>query len=348
MPPEQEAAADSGALSLDQFVGILDKPPPKEEPEAEAEQVEAEPQAEQADPEAEAGDEEIEATEDDLDAEEVEEPEDETPKLPPPKSWAAEDHAAWEELTPGAQAVVAKREADRDRAVKEAAEKAGRATAEVKTLAEGYEQARASIADEVTRAATAWQEKWGKVDWLQVARDYSPQDYNYYKAQADAEREQIVTYAEHLKGVQAKAAKASELARAAFIADEATKLAELSPELTDPEKGPARRKEVAEYLLAQGFTADVLNDISAAELTIARKAQLWDNAQKAAKSQAALPRKNPISTAKPAPTGAGGGASPQRNLQAASQRLTKTGSIDAFVDVLNIEEEQRTRKARRT
>lgn len=340
-------AADSGALSLDQFVGALDK-------DAEAANAETEEEIErqgdgETEVEAEAEAVEEDETEIEAEAEEEEEPEPEPepePKLPAPQSWAKEDRAAWDALPAAAQAVIAKREADRDRAVSEAATKAGRAAAEVQALAQNYEQVKNNVYGELEREAETWSKRWGNVDWQRLADD-RPKDYISYKAQADAEREQVFATKARLDKVAADAKKASDLARTAFLAEQSDLLMTLSPELTDPEKGPARRAKVAEFLLKQGFSEDVLAEISAPELAISYDAMRWRDAQEAAKKQASLPRKNPTSTAKPTPTGGGQAvASPQRTLQAASQKLTKTGRLDDFVNLLNAEEEHRSRKAR--
>lgn len=274
--------------------------------------------------------------------------EDEREHLPPPKSWAAEDHAAWSELTPKAQEVVLKREADRDRAVADAATKAGKAVAEVKQLAQNYETVAQAAADEVTRASQDWHARWGNVDWVTYARQ-NPQACLEDKTLADAERQQIIDYVNHQTKVKADADKAAQLARNAYLSEEWTKLAELSPELTEAEKGQERRKEVIEYLGAQGFTQDVLSDISAVEMTLARKAMLWDNAQKAAKTQAAIPRKNPTNGAKALPSSGGSGVPPSsaRIVSAANARLSKNGGINDLVALFDAEDAAKARKGTR-
>ncbi len=346
MSTEQQAPANDGALSIDQFTAQLDAvidAPEQDEEEAQAAGDEADPVEALADDEV-AEDEELTAA----DEEEVEEEEAEPSQAaPPPKSWPAEDQALWAKVPTEIQAVIAKREADRDRAVHEATTKAGRAAAEVKTLAEGYSQVAERVTDDVTRAATAWQERWGNVDWVAYAQQ-DPQAYIAHKAQADAERQQIVDYARYQEQVRADADKAAKLAREAFLTEEWSKLAELSPELVDPKEGKARRTEVVEYLGAQGFTQDVLSDLSAVEMTIARKAMLWDNAQKAAKKQAELPRKNPTNTAKPIPSGGTGAAAPstQRIVAAANARLAKNGRVDDLVALFDAEDALKARKGR--
>jgi hypothetical protein len=338
-------AADSGALSLDQFVGVLDKE--AEAPAAEIEEEET-PETEVA-----AETETAEVEEPDLEDEEIEadvEEEEELPetKLPPPQSWAKEDHAAWAELPAKVQEVVAKREADRDRAVSVLTQQHAETSKQVKALAENYDAAAKHLTDDAERAETAWVKRWGNVDWTALA-DKKPNDYIYYKAQADQERDEVLHLRAQRDKARADAEHASKLERNAFLKEEGEKLAKIMPELMDPKEGPARRQALAVYAFESypSITPEVLANASADELSILEKARRYDESQKRAKAQATLPRKNPTSTAKPTPTGGGQAvASPQRNLQAASQKLTKTGRLDDFVNLLNVEEEQRNRKAR--
>lgn len=354
MPGQQTAAAPAdGALSLDQFVGVLDADAAKaaapiDEEDDSAPAAEAGEAADEAvgDHEEAAEEENIEAADEDGEEEEAEP----APIPDPPQSWSKEDREGWAELSPKARETVLRRERERDAAIADVTTKTGRALAELQNISKDYERVAQTLTDDVERARQAWQKQWGGVHWPTVAQQHGLEQAQQWKLQADTEREQIETYAKQVDAEKAKAAKASEVARAAWLADEAKKLTELSPELADPKEGPARRAEVGKYLVAQGFAEETVRDVSALELSIARKAMLWDNAQKAAKAAANLPRKNPISTAKPMPAASAAGAavaSPKRDLQAASQRLTKTGSIDAFVGLLDAEEAARNRKVRR-
>lgn len=343
MSTEQQAPAADGAISIDQFTAQLDAvaEAPEQEEEAQAEAVE--------DDALEAADDEtLEAdAEDEPEIEEEDEEAEPVQVAPAPKSWTAEDQALWAKVPAEVQAVIAKREADRDRAVQEATTKAGRAAAEVRQIAESYTQVASQVTDEVTRAAQVWDQRWGNVDWVRYARE-RPQDCLEDKTLAEEERQQVLDLMLRSEKAKQDASKAAALARQAFLTEELTKLAELSPELADPKDGAVRRKEVAEYLVATGFEPEVIADISAAELTIARKAMLWDNAQKAAKKQSELPRKNPTSTAKSIPPGGTGAAAPstQRIVAAANARLAKNGRVDDLVALFDAEDAQKAKRGR--
>jgi hypothetical protein len=273
-------------------------------------------------------------------------------KFPAPQSWAREDHKAWNDLPSAAQKVLAKREADRDRAVADAATKAGRAAAEAQHLAEAFKQLTAQAKEEATILAETWRANWGNVDWPRLARE-DPNLYVEQKALADDEREYVLEAFRRQQAAQDRqhaaqetAARSSELVRQQYVNDQVELLQELSPELCDPDKGSERCAKTTEFLLGFGFTREMLNDISAAELSIAYDAMRWRDAQKAAKSQAAQPRKNPIATAKPAPPGAGAAVTPtNRDVQAASQRLTRTGKVDDLVALFDAEDAAKARKA---
>lgn len=121
-------------------------------------------------------------------------------------------------------------------------------------------------------------------------------------------------------------------------------MAELVPELLDPVKGPEERRKIGAYLLDYGFDVKVLEDISAAELSIARKARLYDEAQAEAKKQAANPKKAPVIPPKVISPASGAPVSPKRALQGLNDRLTKKGGLDAFAALMTAEQEQGAKK----
>lgn len=337
----QQAPADSGALSLDQFVSILDAEDaaPETVETAEAEDVE-QPEGEIEDPVDDVQDEIADEIED-----EEEEVEDE-PDVPksyervaqPPQSWSKEDQAIWDQLPPAAQIAVSRREADRDKAVAMSRQEVAEQN---KVL-----QAFSARLDEIEPLATsAFERRWGNVDWNAIAEadnENGTQNYNLYKARYEKERDDV-------ERIQREQQAASHVARQRFLQAEAAKLAEIAPQLTDPEKGEERRTKVTHYLLNLGIPAESLRDISAVELSTAHKAMLWDEAQSAAKKAAQQPRKNPVSQAKAAPVGGGQGVtSLERSVRTASERLDKSGKLDDLVALFDAQDAAKSRKARRT
>jgi hypothetical protein len=332
------AAAPSGPISLDQFVAEMDAeqaaPAVEEEDDTEA------PEPVEAATESEA---EEEAPEIEADAEE-DEPEAPAEPIPdPPQSWSKEDHEAWAELTPKAREVVLRREKDRDAAVSKAMQQATE-------VSKGL-QALASQTQNIAHLATSeFERKWGRgeegeIDWVKLARlsREDPQNYDYTSTRAEFESERL-----ELKQAQAAAAQQAELADRTYLAEQMKELERIAPELLDPKEGKARREKVTSYLIDAGFAPEVLRNISAVELKIAWKAARFDEMEAKAKQAATAPRRNPVATpAKPVRPAGSGDASPQRNLQGLSQRLTNSGKLDDFVALMDAEQAQAAAKAKR-
>lgn len=332
------AAAPSGPITLDQFVAEMDAE--QAAPAVEEEDEAAAPNPDNAAPEG--GDvEDEEAQEIEADAEDEDEDEEQLEPVPdPPQSWSKEDRDAWAELTPKAREVVLRREKDRDAAVSKAMQQASEVAKGLQSLADQTQ----SIAH---LATTEFERKWGRgdeghIDWVklaQLSRQY-PDEYDYASTRAEFEHER-----QELKRAQAAAHQQAELAHRTFIAEQSQELQRLAPELVDPKEGPARRTKVFSYLKDAGFAPEVLKDISAIELTIAWKAARFDEMEAKAKQAATAPRKNPVAPpTKPVRPAGSGEASPQRNLQALSQKLTKSGKLDDFVALMEAEQAQVARK----
>ncbi len=331
MDNPQPAPVNDGALSLDAAINLLAVEPEEEQqPEAKApEPAQPEAKAEEAAPEEPEIEPDAEIDVDELLAEDAEPEAPKEPEIPPPVSWSKEDAAAWASLTPEARAVVAKREADRDKAVARFAQERSEAIKELDAIAQ-------ELAEWAPQALKTFQDRWAGATpeaWAQLA-EQDPQEYIRLKARFDIEREQA-------SRLQAEAARAQEMSHRNFLAEESKKLAEVAPELVDPKMGEARRKAVAEFLVSNGIEPDALNYASAAELKIASLALdgvKWREAQARAKakaSEAPKPQPAPTKAARPiAPATSTGVPSKARALQGLETRLTKSGSIDDAINLL--------------
>lgn len=332
------AAAPTGPITLDQFAAelVAEQAAPEEEEKEPAEAADKLDAAEEPEEELAA-----DAEDDDAEAPEEEEPPHET--VPPPQSWSKEDREVWGSLTPEVQKVVLKREADRDKAIAQTRQQAAELTKQVQTFAQRAEEYAHLGAD-------AFEARWrenteGPINWaiaLQTAQNPAEfQEILKEKAVYEAEKAQ-------LEGAQKRAQEQSQLARTAFLAQEWKALEEIAPELADPKEGKARREKIVSYLSEQGIPAELLPDIGAVELKLAWKAMRFDEMEAKAKAAAKLPRRNPTALPPKAIKASGtGDVSPNRNLQALSQRLTKSGKLDDFVALTVAEEEQRARKKAR-
>lgn len=333
-------AAPSGPITLDQFAAELTAE--QEKAAAPVEEEEEKPtDAEAVTEEEVAAAEELEA---EAEGEEEEETEAEPESIPdPPQSWSKDDREAWNELTPKAREVVLRRESDRDKAISQAVQKASEAVKFVQQLATRTEEIAYLAEDQFEKR---WQEKTqGPIQWAQLARSMDPAEYQALRAEYETEKAAKETAAQ-------RASEQSQLAYQAFVAEEFQKLGEIAPELADPKEGQSRREKVFSWLESQGVPRDVFKHTAAVELKIAWKAMRFDEMEAKAKEQAKLPRKNPTAAPVKAVRAAGSGdASPQRNLQALSQKLSNAkglgAGLDAFAQLMTAEQEQAARKQAR-
>jgi hypothetical protein len=330
-------------LSIDDAVGLL-AVEPEEEEQAEAEPKpapKAEAKAEEAKADKAEDSDDAESDDDDIDldallADDDAEESPAEPEIQAPQSWSKEDREAWAKLTPEARAVVSKREADRDRAVSQAVQKAAELGRQVQQYADQVEQYAALGADAFE---ARWQENAaGPIDWASAMRSaQTPEEFDSIqrnKAVYDAEKAEV-------ERARKTAAEQSNAAHSAFLAEEAKKLPELAPELVDPERGEARRKEVAEFLFNRGIDAESLRYASAAELGIASLALdglKYREAQAKARAKAKAAPVTQPTNAKPAkaisPGAQASFPTKQRALQGLETRLTRSGSIDDATNLL--------------
>lgn len=327
MTDQTAPTPETGALSFEQAVSMLDvapEAPPEQEqdapqsaPEASAEAVEITEGETSTPEEAEAG---AETPDEAGEAEGEEAP---VVAAEPPKYWSQEAKAKFAELPPELQAVVLQQEGPRE----EAAAKAKQEAAEVRQKAEQKLAQVSRFADALTARIPQWQaafrSKWGESpDWVAHAQAVGSEQATLDKLQFEQERE-LLAEAEKAQTI------AQQQAHQAYIKGEEAKLQ--GTELSEP----AKRREVAQYLLENGkdeVTPDRLGQISAFELQLAHKAMLWDRAQaalkQAPKQQQKVPARTPVKPAAAQPS------SQQRTAAQVANRFAQTRSIDDAVALL--------------
>jgi hypothetical protein len=315
-----QAPAD-GALSIDDAVNQLDGP---------AEEGQAGPEPQEVEAEAEG---EVEAeAEADADAEDLTGEEPEAPAAEAPHYWTAEEKARFAELPPELQAVVARNEADRERAVqkaqREAVEARKAAEAEAASI-KGFAEQIGSVVERAkaqhSRVVPELGMTWEQVDWpawFQQDRETAAA----FRAQYDAERED-------LQRLEASRQQTQAVAFQQFLQAESAKLPELCPDLVDPTEGPRRKAAVAQFLGERGVPQDQLAGIDAVSLSIAYDAMRWRDAQAKAQArpQPRPPAVRPVRPAAPAQT-----STPQRQADQARNRFAQTRSVDDAVALLNL------------
>lgn len=293
---------------------------PVEEIEAEGELPEAENDDEQEDePEA------------------AEEAQPEAADLPP--SWSKEDADLWQSLPPEAQAKIATREGEREKAVNQKFQEAANVRRAVETqLAEANTNRNqyAALLDEVTSLVTPQRPDpraygAGTGAYNREAYDLALVEYEQQSTILDQLRQQREAISAQQASEMDQAAQA---ARATIEEAWKPKFIELVPDVTDPAKGGKAIQDLVEYAVANGIEQSLFEDpkaassITSAELLILEKARRYDQLQAAKGKVREAPAPKPATpTVRP-------GVVTSRSAQRASafqkdtSRLAKSGSIE--------------------
>lgn len=207
------------------------------------------------------------------------------PSVEPPAGWTDEDRAWFQSLPPEKQAVVAKREreyrANESRRHNEHTEALRTAQAARDAAAQDRQHLAQAIAAFQHPLITEFRQKFadvaeGKLTPVQLANT-DPlrfQEFQAYQTQ----------FAQIGQAQRALAMKAEEDAQANFVqfrAAENAKLVETIPELQDEGKRKAFDAEISGFLTGLGYSREEIVRASARDISIARKAMLYDRAQAA-------------------------------------------------------------------
>lgn len=270
------------------------------------------------------------------------------PAIDAPKFWDADDKAAFANLPREEQERIAKYEAKASAATSKALQEVAEQRKAAEAVKAQAEAKHVELTQTVEQAAAVFVRKWDGIDWPA----FFQQDVQQATiARAEFEQEQGV-----MKDLLFKKQKADEHAVQTYRQAEVEnfqKLATSEPviaELLDEKEGPARLKEVANYLTSKGVPAERLGDISAVEMELARKAFLYDQAvAKAAAKPAGKPAAHPQPSSPQGKAPMRSAARPPAPSQPAPvkqarNRLAQTGSVDDAVTYLNLRDAQKKRK----
>ena len=250
--------------------------------------------------------------------------------LSAPAYWSQDAKNEFAQLSPALQAVVLAQEGPREAAAAKAKDEAALVRAAAEKELAGIQEFADQVKTWLPQAIQTFRSRWGdNPDWVAFGQQHGAEAMSLAKAQYEAERGQLQKAADASKVAEAKA-------REVYVANEFKELEKLAPDLADPKDGPAKRTEVTKYLVEAGYKPEVLRDISAADMVIARKAMLWDQAQ--AKSTPKPAPKPAPSTQRPLSRGAAaaGPTDPKAKVAAAAvTQFRKSGSIEDAVRYLN-------------
>lgn len=198
---------------------------------------------------------------------EDEEDEPEAPVVEPPAFWKPEEKALFATASPDLQKLIATRDAEYGRQVSLAKEETATARKEASAIGEIVE----IVDKQLERATEVFRSKWDGVIWADWARE-APEEAFAAKFEFDAEQAELANLAATREATEVEQHRQ-------FLREEAGKLRDLDPVLADPKTGKTAKTELVGYLTEQGYTPQDLKWTGARELSLARKAMLWDRAQ---------------------------------------------------------------------
>jgi len=340
LPAETGRLADIATAS-DAFKSFLSDEPIKTQPRDEsgrfAPKEEQEIQAE--DPEQ---GEPAEYDEETVEGEEAAEEEAQPDPIDMPSSWNKEKAELWEALPPDAQAYIAEREGERDRAVNQKFQEAANARKAVEaelTEAHANRDRFAQLSD-VLLSAFQFNEPNPR-DFGAGTGNYNREGYDLAVAQwrdnvqfvqqIQQQREEIAAQQqqEALKAQAEQFAAIEEIGR--------PKLLEAVPDIANEQKAPAILKAIVDYAISQGIPESVFaenaDSISSAELLLAWKASEYDRIKGAQNKVKETPAPKPATPSARPGVATSRSASKAANLRKAQDRLAKSGSIDDAASV---------------
>lgn len=312
--PEVSTSEDLASLFLSELQAENAPPEDKKaEPES-PEPVEAPEEATEAQPETEAEEAEEPAPAEPEDAAETPS---EDPAIAAPSGMSEEDRKAFQALTPEMKAWVSKQAS----AANADYTKKAQALAENKKLIENGQ----NVLVQKLQAVDAYLARF-------TDNDIAPPDPALRNTDPAAYDDQLAYYmhAQHQKDVASKerARVRQELEQNArnqrdqYIREQSEILSTIAPELMDGDAGTQKRKQIHEYGLKQGYTAEQLSNASAADMLTLWKASRFDAIEAAKKQVKTVPPPAP-KTVKPGPPKAVGRPS---QVSAALKNLDQTPS----------------------
>lgn len=183
--------------------------------------------------------------------------------IEPPKSWNSEDREVFRALPPEAQAVIARREGERDIAFTRKTDEIAEHRKALESTFAVVQQERNDYANNLQQllfVAAPEAEKFSQIDWQRLAQE-QPADYVRLSAERDALRGRIGGIQAELQRVAAQSQQAQAYQFQQTVQAEQQRLVEALPEFADPKKGPQKVAAMRSWLNQKGFSDQEISQV---------------------------------------------------------------------------------------
>jgi hypothetical protein len=247
----------------------------------------------------------------------------------PPRSWSNADKEVFAQLPPEAQAVIARRESERDKAFTQKTQEIAQHRQALEATFGEIQQERSSYAknlEQLLFVAAPEAQKFANIDWQRLASE-QPAEYVRLTAERDALRGRIGGIQQELQRVSAQSQQAQAQQFAALRQAEMGRLVEKLPDFGDETKGPKLAGDMRAWLQQRGFADHEIGQVIDHRVLLVVNEAMRASQQAQARQQAEARRTNAAPNVQP--PGAGRQRSDTRAAQVRQQKmgqLRKSGS----------------------
>jgi len=266
------------------------------------------------------------------------EPEDKLPPIEPPRSWTKEEKERFQSYPRELQAYLSEREQERDRAVRQSQNEAAERLKGLTAKEQAVEQARAQYEAALPALLqTLEQQQAGQFSDIRSMDDVQrlSQEDPFRYIQWQAHREKVAAVQQEMQAARSRQVSEYTNRWSEFSSKEDAKVAELIPELADPEKRTKIQQDALKLLKDVGFNEEEIGRAWTGQAAISPrdhrfqmlvvKAAKYDEAQASAKKTLTATKPLP-------PVQKPGVAAPKGNPQSQlikdlSKQLDQTGDL---------------------
>jgi hypothetical protein len=243
----------------------------------------------------------------------------------PPRSWSNADKEVFAQLPPEAQAVIARRESERDKAFNAKTQEIAQHRQALEATFGEIQQERQSYAknlEQLLFVAAPEAQKFAQIDWQRLASE-QPAEYVRLTAERDALRGRIGGIQQELQRVSEQSQQAQAQQFAQLRQAEMGRLVEKLPDFGDETKGPKLAGDMRAWLQQRGFSDTEIGQVIDHRVLLVVNEAMRASQQAQARQQAEAKR-----TAGAAPNVQPPGAGRQRSdTRAAQVRAQKMGQL---------------------
>lgn len=262
--------------------------------------------------------------------------------IDPPNSWSRDEKEVFRSLPPEAQAVIARRESDQNRAFTQKTQELAQHRKAVESTLEalGYERQRyQENLEQLMFVAAPEVQRFQQVDWQRLAQE-QPAEYVRMQQARDDARGRFAVLQQQMDGVKAQIQQQEAQNFAARKQQEAQLLVEKLPEFADPDKGPAKISEMRQFLQRHGFQPQEISQaVDHRMLVLVDMAQRWERSQTVRQQAVAKQNGKAPTVQRPGSARQGSDSKASQRRQEKMAALQRSGSerdaMSYFMEVLD-------------